>query len=60
MWGTIRSSTPRAWPEPMLDAPVIKYWPEFGAAGKGGVLVRMLLDHTVGLPSFPEPVERQV
>ena len=37
-----------------LDAPVIEYWPEFGAAGKGGVLVRMLLDHTVGLPSFPE------
>ena len=28
-----------------LDAPVAKYWPEFGAAGKGGALVRHVLTH---------------
>jgi CubicO group peptidase (beta-lactamase class C family) len=29
-----------------LDAPVARYWPEFAAAGKDGVLVRHLLAHT--------------
>jgi len=33
-----------------LDAPVARLWPEFAAAGKGGVLVRHFLDHTGGLP----------
>ena len=33
-----------------LDAPVTDYWPEFGAAGKADVPVRMLLNHQVGLP----------
>ena len=37
-----------------LDTPVAAYWPEFAARGKDRVLVRHLLDHTVGLPSFPE------
>lgn len=39
-----------------LDAPVAKYWPEFAAAGKEGVLVRHVLAHTSGLPDFDEPV----
>jgi CubicO group peptidase (beta-lactamase class C family) len=39
-----------------LDAPVAKYWPEFAAAGKDGVLVRHVLAHTSGLPDFDEPV----
>jgi CubicO group peptidase (beta-lactamase class C family) len=39
-----------------LDAPVARYWPEFAAAGKGGVLVRHVLAHTAGLPGFAEPV----
>ena len=26
-----------------VDAPVVRYWPEFGAAGKAGILVRHLL-----------------
>jgi CubicO group peptidase (beta-lactamase class C family) len=39
-----------------LDAPVARYWPEFGAAGKDGVLVRHLLSHTAGLPDFDPPV----
>src|SRR3954467_13806580 len=34
-----------------LDAPVAEYWPEFAAAGKGGVRVRHLLAHTAGLPT---------
>ncbi len=33
-----------------LDAPVTDYWPEFGAAGKADVPVRMLFNHQVGLP----------
>src|SRR5262249_7213467 len=39
-----------------LDAPVIKYWPEFGAAGKQGVLVRWLLSHQAGLPVVDGPL----
>jgi CubicO group peptidase (beta-lactamase class C family) len=39
-----------------LDAPVAKYWPEFAAAGKQGVLVRHVLSHTAGLPSVDGPV----
>ena len=33
-----------------LDAPVARYWPAFGAAGKDGVTVRMVLNHQAGLP----------
>jgi CubicO group peptidase (beta-lactamase class C family) len=35
-----------------LDAPVTKYWPQFGQAGKEDVPVHMLLSHRVGLTSF--------
>jgi CubicO group peptidase (beta-lactamase class C family) len=35
-----------------LSAPVARYWPEFAAAGKEGVLVRHLLSHTAGLPEL--------
>ncbi|MER6955664.1 serine hydrolase domain-containing protein [Streptomyces sp. NPDC000618] len=38
------------------DAPVARYWPEFAAAGKEGVLVRHLLSHTAGLPDWEGPV----
>jgi CubicO group peptidase (beta-lactamase class C family) len=38
-----------------LDAPVARYWPEFAAAGKEGVLVRHVLSHTAGLPDFDGP-----
>lgn len=38
------------------EAPVVEYWPEFSAAGKGQVRVHHLLDHTVGLPYVdPDP-----
>lgn len=35
-----------------LDRPVQSYLPDFRGAGKGGVTVRHLLDHTSGLRSF--------
>jgi CubicO group peptidase (beta-lactamase class C family) len=35
-----------------LDAPVTKYWPEFGQAGKENVPVSYLLSHRVGLTGF--------
>jgi CubicO group peptidase (beta-lactamase class C family) len=31
------------------DEPVATYWPEFGAAGKEGIAVRHLLNHSAGL-----------
>jgi len=40
-----------------LDAPVARYWPEFAAEGKHGVLVRHLLSHTAGLPNWDGTVE---
>ena len=40
-----------------LHAPVAKYWPEFAAEGKEGVLVRHLLGHTAGLSGWTEPME---
>ena len=35
-----------------VDAPVARYWPEFAANGKAGVLVRHCLGHTAGLPGW--------
>jgi CubicO group peptidase (beta-lactamase class C family) len=32
-----------------FDAPVARYWPEFAAAGKHGVLIRHVLSHTDGV-----------
>lgn len=39
-----------------LDAPVAEYWPEFATHGKERATVRMLLDHSVGLPALQAPV----
>ena len=39
-----------------VSAPVARYWPEFAAAGKDGVLVRHLLAHTAGLPDWDTPM----
>ena len=33
-----------------FDAPVATYWPEFAQAGKEGITVRMILDHTAAIP----------
>jgi CubicO group peptidase (beta-lactamase class C family) len=38
------------------DAPVTRYWPEFGAAGKSEVTVRQLLSHQAGLPAVRQPL----
>lgn len=34
-----------------VDAPVSRWWPEFGAAGKDAVTVAQLLSHQAGLPA---------
>ena len=39
-----------------LDAPVVAYWPEFGAAGKAEIPVRWLLSHQAGLPVIDTPL----
>lgn len=39
-----------------VDAPVAKYWPEFAANGKSGVLVRHLMSHSAGLSGWQEPM----
>ncbi|TVS16040.1 MAG: class A beta-lactamase-related serine hydrolase [Gammaproteobacteria bacterium] len=40
-----------------LHAPVTDYWPGFGQPGKEGATVAMLLNHSVGLPAFREPIK---
>ena len=39
-----------------LDAPVTRYWPEFGQAGKESIPVKMLLNHQAGLPALRQPL----
>jgi CubicO group peptidase (beta-lactamase class C family) len=39
-----------------IDAPVARYWPEFGANGKQSVLVRHILGHTSGVAGWEEPM----
>ncbi|MGP4002866.1 serine hydrolase domain-containing protein [Streptomyces sp. 8N706] len=39
-----------------LSAPVAKYWPEFGTAGKDHIEIRHLLSHTAGLPDWDQPM----
>lgn len=39
-----------------LDAPVVRYWPEFAAGGKEKIPVRWLLSHEAGLPAPRRPV----
>jgi CubicO group peptidase (beta-lactamase class C family) len=41
-----------------LDAPVSRYLPRFTGGEKGRVTVRMLLDHTSGLPAGVDPAAR--
>ena len=43
-----------------LDAPVMKYWPEFAANGKEDVRVRHLLSHSAGLPGFSRPFDQRM
>ncbi|MFD4671064.1 serine hydrolase domain-containing protein [Lentzea sp. NPDC058450] len=39
-----------------LDAPVVRYWPEYGAEGKEATLVRHVLAHQAGLPAVTSPL----
>ena len=39
-----------------LDAPVARYWPDFAANGKAGVLVRHVMGHTAGLAGWEEKI----
>lgn len=39
-----------------IEAPVAEYWPEFAKNGKERATVRMMLDHSVGLPAFKTPL----
>ena len=38
-----------------VDAPVARYWPEFAARGKEGVLVRHLMSHSSGVSGLDQP-----
>ena len=40
-----------------FDAPVVDYWPEFGAAGKESIPVRWLFSHRTGLPAVDRPLD---
>ncbi len=40
-----------------IDAPVKRYWPEFAANGKEDATVRMMLDHSVGVPTWREKLK---
>ncbi|WP_461175308.1 beta-lactamase family protein (plasmid) [Arthrobacter sp. Z1-9] len=39
-----------------LEAPVVRYWPEFAAEGKDAILVRHVLSHTSGLAGWDAPL----
>ena len=39
-----------------VDAPVARYWPEFGANGKEAVTVKQLMSHTSGVSGWEQPV----
>lgn len=41
-----------------VEAPVAEYWPEFAANGKERATVRMMLDHSVGVPVLRGPVAK--
>ncbi len=40
-----------------LDAKVSRYWPEFAVNGKEEATVRMMLDHSVGVPAIREKLK---
>lgn len=42
-----------------LDAPVTKYWPEFGKKGKEKITTRMILAHQTGISAISAPVKEK-
>ena len=41
-----------------LDAPVAEYWPQYATNGKEETTVRMLLDHSAGVPTWREAIPK--
>jgi CubicO group peptidase (beta-lactamase class C family) len=41
-----------------VEAPVAEYWPEFARSGKERTTVRMMLDHSAGVPVFRRDLAR--
>lgn len=41
-----------------IDAPVTEIWPEYGVNGKENTTVRMMLDHTAGVPVNRDPLKK--
>lgn len=41
-----------------LDAPVADYWPEFASNGKEAATVRMILNHSAGVPCIRQPLDK--
>ena len=39
-----------------LEEPVVRYWPEFGQAGKESIPVKMLLNHQSGVAAISDPI----
>jgi CubicO group peptidase (beta-lactamase class C family) len=39
------------------DAPLARYWPEFGANGKADATVAEALSHQAGVPGFPDAID---
>src|SRR5216683_730941 len=39
-----------------LDAPLARYWPEFGACGKNAITVSEVISHRAGLMTFDPPL----
>ena len=39
-----------------LDAPMARYWPEFGVAGKESIPVRQCMSHQAGVPAIRTPL----
>lgn len=55
---TLAVANARGWLD--YDAPVVRYWPEFGQNGKSAITVRQLLGHEAGLVLLDEklPLEK--
>jgi CubicO group peptidase (beta-lactamase class C family) len=41
-----------------VEAPVTEYWPEYGRNGKERTTVRMMLDHSAGVPVFRRDIAK--
>ncbi len=41
------------------DAPIAVVWPEFAAAGKGGITLRQALNHSAGLQNIPSGLKAE-